>query len=76
MESSAPVLSNWSRRDILYFERSDDNGSVRVVINLSDEAVNFQPEGLEDYRSTFSWKNLDSTEWGPWSFEVFVKANA
>ena len=62
--------------DVLYFDRTDDNGSVRVVINLSDETVNFQPEGLEGYRSTFSRKNLESTEWGPWSFEVFVKRNA
>lgn len=59
--------------DVLYFERQDDNGAVRVVINLSPETVTFKPEGLDGFRTVFSRKSMGRTEWEPWSFEVFVR---
>lgn len=59
--------------DVLYFERKDAEQAVRVVINLSDAPVEFTPEGLEGFRTTFSRKSLERKVWEPWSFEVFVK---
>ena len=72
-EFGAPPVQLVEEGDVLYFERKDDAQSVRVVINLSDAAVGFKPEGLEGYRTTFSRKSMDRTTWEPWSFEVFVK---
>lgn len=72
-EFGAPPVQLVEEGDVLYFERKDDAQSVRVVINLSDAAVDFKPEGLEGYRTTFSRKSMDRTTWEPWSFEVFVK---
>jgi len=60
--------------DVLYYERSDEKTSVRVVINLSAEPVAFTPEGLEGYRASFNRQNMSRTLWDPWSFEVFVKS--
>ena len=60
--------------DVLYYERKDAGEAVRVVINLSDAPVEFTPDGLDGFRTTFSRKSLERTVWEPWSFEVFVKA--
>ncbi len=59
--------------DVLYYERSDEKTSVRVVINLSADSAEFVPAGLEGYRTTFNRQNLSKTTWEPWGFEVFVK---
>ena len=59
--------------DILYFERASEGTSIRTVINLSGEAVDFAPEGLDGYRTTFNRQSLGKTTWEPWYFEVFVK---
>jgi len=59
--------------DVLYYERSDEKTSVRVVINLSADSAEFAPAGLEGYRTTFNRQNLSKTTWEPWGFEVFVK---
>lgn len=75
-EQGAPAVQLVEEGDILYFERKDEESAVRVVINMSDEAVDFTPEGLEGFRTTFSRKSLDRTTWNPWAFEVFVKAGA
>ena len=75
-EQGAPAVQLVEEGDILYFERKDEESAVRVVINMSDEAVEFTPEGLEGFRTTFSRKSLDRTTWNPWAFEVFVKAGA
>ncbi len=60
--------------DVMYYERSDDEYAVRVLINLSNQPVEFVPEGLEGYRTTFNRQNLTRTAWDPWAFEVFTKA--
>ena len=59
--------------DVLYFERASEGTSIRTVINLSGEPVDFAPEGLDGYRTTFNRQSLGKTNWEPWSFEVFVK---
>lgn len=62
-----------SEGDILYFERKSEGTSVRTVINLSGDPIDFKPEGLEGYRTTFNRKSMEKETWEPWSFEVFVK---
>ena len=59
--------------DVLYFERASEGTYIRTVINLSGEPVDFAPEGLDGYRTTFNRQSLGKTNWEPWSFEVFVK---
>jgi len=73
-EFGAPAVQLVEEGNVLYYERSDANHSVRVVINLSGEAAEFTPEGLDGYRATFNRQNLSKTTWEPWDFEVFVKA--
>ena len=73
-EFGAPAVQLVEEGNVLYYERSDADYSVRVVINLSGEAVEFVPEGLDGYRATFNRQNLSKTTWEPWDFEVFVKA--
>jgi len=62
--------------DMLYFERASQGTSVRVVINLSGEPVEFKPEGLDGYRGIFQRNAGERTNWEPWSFEVYVKREA
>lgn len=73
-EFGAKAVQLVNEGDVLYYERSDADYSVRVVINLSEEAAEFTPEGLDGYRATFNRQNLSKTTWEPWDFEVFVKA--
>jgi hypothetical protein len=75
-EEGAPAVQLVTKGDVLYFERGNAEGSVRVLINMSENEVEFTPEGLDGYRATFSRKSLDRKTWGPWSFEVFVKTGA
>ena len=72
-EFGAPAVQLVEEGDVLYYERSDEKTSVRVVINLSADSVEFAPTGLEGYRTTFNRQNLSKTTWEPWGFEVFVK---
>lgn len=65
-----------SEGDVLYYERKSEGTSVRTVINLSGEPIDFKPEGLEGYRTTFNRKSMGKETWEPWSFEVFVKLDA
>lgn len=62
--------------DVLFFERASEGTSVKVVINLSDKLVEFQPEGLDGYNATFAHQSSSKEVWEPWSFEVFVKKDA
>ena len=72
-EFGAPAVQLVEEGDVLYYERSDEKTSVRVVINLSADSVEFAPSELEGYRTTFNRQNLSKTTWEPWGFEVFVK---
>ena len=72
-EFGAPAVQLVEEGDVLYYERSDEKTSVRVVINLSADSVEFAPTGLEGYHTTFNRQNLSKTTWEPWGFEVFVK---
>ena len=72
-EFGAPAVQLVEEGDVLYYERSDEKTSVRVVINLSADSVEFAPTGLEGYRTTFNRQNLSKTTWEPRGFEVFVK---
>ena len=73
-EFGAPAVQLVEEGNVLYYERSDADYAVRVVINLSGEASEFTPEGLDGYRATFNRQNLSKKTWEPWDFEVFVKA--
>ena len=73
-EFGAKAVQLVEEGNVLYYERSDADYSVRVVINLSGEAAEFTPDGLDGYRATFNRQNLSKTTWEPWDFEVFVKA--
>ncbi len=75
-EEGAAAVQLVTEGDVLYFERENAEGSVRVLINMSENEVEFTPEGLDGYRATFSRKSLDRKKWSPWSFEVFVKTGA
>ena len=72
-EFGAKAVQLVEEGNVLYYERSDADYSVRVVINLSGEAAEFTPDGLDGYRATFNRQNLSKTTWEPWDFEVFVK---
>lgn len=69
----APAVQLVEEGDILYFERASAGESVRTVINLSGDEVEFTPAGLEGYVGTFNRNAKDKTLWGPWAFEVYVK---
>ena len=73
-EFGSPAVQLVEEGEVMYYERRDADYAVRVFINLSDEPVEFVPEGLEGYRTTFSRQNLSKTVWDPWAFEIFVKA--
>ncbi len=75
-ESGARAVQLVTEGDIMYYERQSEGTSVRTVINLSGNPVDFKPEGLEGYRTTFSRQSMGKETWEPWAFEVFVKQDA